>query len=103
MKVSQNGLYQTLTVKDLPTKDMRSKQKKELRQKLDELSDITKKEAVCMLIIEHARLHDDYEIKKEMGGIELPYRGKIVEDSPAFYLEKLPIALKWILWRFMRI
>lgn len=94
------GLYQTLTATELPTKDMKSGQKKQLRQRLDELEDLYQKEAIVALIFEYARQNDDYTTTEE---IKLPYRGKIIDGCPAFYLEKLPIQLKWLLWRFINI
>lgn len=94
-------LYHTLD-KNLKKSDLSSSQKEELLKKLSDAStsDETKK-AVIMLIVEHAKIADGVQV--DMENFILPYsaeqRGKDVQID----LEKLPIPLRWILWKFMKL
>lgn len=88
------------TFKNLPTHDLSSKQKRKLCKALTSLEDEEKKKAVFLLIAEHARLESG-EI--DIGNYIVPYEGVAKHDNISFNIEKIPISLKWILWKFMNI
>ena len=93
------SLYYTFN-KNVKDVDLTVKQTKTLLRSLEELDD-TKKEAVIMLMAEHARVVDGVEYDPE--SIELPYdlvqRKKDVHGD----LENMPNELKWIIWKFVMV
>lgn len=91
------GLYQTLDY-DTPKKDMRSSDKKLLTKNLLKLDD-SQKEAVLLLICEHARINDDYIWNNDEN--TLPYNLKYDKIELMFDVNELPIKLKWILNKFI--
>lgn len=102
------GLYQTFAPPDesgevtssLSKKDLSVAQKKELLQKLSTLTrDQT--DAVFMLIVEHSRRYGNFEYNPT--DIHLPYGLEQKAKTITFDLKKLPIPLRWILWRFSNV
>jgi hypothetical protein len=96
-----NAVYYTLNA-SLPNrdKDLTDTQKRELIQRLAELDD-TSKRVVVVLIAEHAKIHDEYVVDPETP--TLPYGIEQRNSDVRIDLEKLPIALRWILWKFVSI
>jgi hypothetical protein len=101
------GLYQTFCGKAKHKRDISEKQKKELSEKMGDLTP-EQQEAIFMLTIEHARLNDDYVIptnQTESCSFEnppLPYEIKYKKGNIQIALSKLPIDLKWILLNFIK-
>lgn len=94
------GLYQTFS-SDTPIEDLSISDKREIKENFETL-DTEQKKAVFFLIIEHAKLTDNYIY--DPNNIQYPY--DIFQNSDEnieFDLEKLPIKLKWILWKFNKI
>ncbi len=103
------GLYQTFappreksgeSPSNLPKKDLSVKEKKILFQKLSSLNK-TQTEAVFMLICEHARQNDDFDY--DPSDLQLPYGLWKKSKTVIFDLEKLPVQLRRILWRFSNV
>ena len=97
MSKSYGLLYQTFSSSDTPTEDLTVSQKCELKKNLENLNQEQNK-AVFYLIIEHAKITENYIYDQETK--IFPY--DMYQDglSMKFYLEKLPVNLKWILWKF---
>jgi|694.fasta_scaffold73514_2 hypothetical protein len=93
------GLYQTFS-SDTPEKDLSEEEKKELDLTFKILNTEQKK-AVFFLIIEHAKITEDYIYDPK--NIIFPYNMIQNENSIEFDLENLPIKLKWILLKFSKI
>lgn len=96
------SLYHTLN-KNLKNTDLSASQKKVLLEKLSDpqiLSEETKK-AIIMLVIEHAKTADGMKIDSE--NFSLPYNVKQIGKDVHIDIENLPVALKWILWKFMNL
>lgn len=93
------GLYQTFS-SDTPTKDLSDEEKKELSESFKELK-IEQKKAIFFLIIEHAKITEDYIYDSK--NIIFPYEMIQNENAIEFDLEKLPIKLKWILLKFSKV
>lgn len=94
-------LYYTLN-KNLKKTDLTEDQRDRLLTTFSgSLSDEETRKAVIMLIVEHAKAADNIPIDIE--NFTLPYdieqRGKDVRID----LEKLPVPLKWVLWKFMKL
>lgn len=94
------GLYQTLNNK-IPKSDLKADQKIELTKFVDSCTS-EQKEAVILLICEHARINDGY-LYSNKGEINIPYGGKIEGSNLQFEWKKTPIHLRWILWKFTQI
>lgn len=97
-------LYHTLN-KKIPTKDLTESQKKSLKTKLGAAEDPHIKEAVIMLIAEHATVNENFDIKtlaQKKGGI-LPYGMVQTSDDVSLDIEKFPIELRWILFKFLNV
>lgn len=96
------GLYQTLISPDIKNsgkkKDITVEQKKFLSQKLSNL-DKEQSEAVLMLIIEHARLNDEYDVHSDT----MPYGLEQTSNDITFEIGKLPVPVKLILWKFCNV
>lgn len=94
-------LYQTFKT-NIPDKDLPAKDKKKLSDVVDNL-DEDQKIAMIRLILEHATLEGD--ISPDQGLQSLPYGGDLVGDekTPQFKIAKLPIRLRWILWKFTEV
>ncbi len=99
MDLKNYGLYQTL---DYATskKDISSAEKKTLKKRLSSL-ETHEKEAVILLICEHARIHDEYIFDGSL--LELPYKCVSKKSEFHFSINKLPIKLRWILQKFMEV
>lgn len=97
------GLYQTFSLNN-PSNDLSILEKKQLKENLLKL-DLDQKKAVFFLIIEHAKITDNFSFDPSKTLI-LPYdishneASEDAEENIEFDLEKLPIKLKWILWKF---
>jgi len=92
------SLYHTLNGK-LPTTKFTSNHKKDLLKRLSSI-DETGKEAVLMLICEHARIHDQFVYSENL---VLPYGGAQKGKDTVFSLEKLPVDIRWILIKFLNV
>ncbi len=99
METNNYGLYQTLNVK-ISKKNLKVKEKKELLSRLSDL-DNDSREAVLMLICEHAKFADDFIYNPD--DFSLPYSGNQVKGNVTFDLEKLPNPLCWILLKFTNV
>lgn len=91
------GLYQTLN-NNLPEKKLTQPQQKKLLSKLYNL-DEEQTEAVFMLVVEHARLNDEFDIQ-DLDDAQLPYGIKKVNNNLEIDLTSIPDPLKWIIWKF---
>ena len=96
-KVEPYSLYQTFR-HNIPEKDLGVGEKKQLSSDVEKLRQ-TEKNAFLRLILEHARIADGYDSSSG----SLPYDGKDTEEGPAFEVENLPRALRWILLRFLKV
>ena len=87
------GLYQTLA--NTSERKLGKIQRKKL---LDSISEFTSDqyEAVFMLICEHARLNDGYNLDIK----NLPYKLKIEKDDVIVNIDNLPRRLQRILFNF---
>ena len=102
------GLYQTFAPSrrsgelpsDLPKKELTTKEKKTLLRKLSSLNK-DQTEAVFMLICEHARQNNDFDY--DPSDIQLPYGLQQKSKTVVFDLKKLPVQLRWVLWRFSNV
>lgn len=90
------GLYQTLN-QNLPDQELSSDRKRRLIRRLKKIDD-QQKEAVLLLICEHASLNDGYLYKPNE--LILPYGLNETERGLEFDLEKLPPQLQHILKKF---
>lgn len=99
MDTKMYPLYNTLN-KNIKSKKLTSKQKEKL---IKFLSTENKKlyEAIIMIIAEHAKINDEFSIQQFSEDLKLPY--DIVENSKSvkITLEKLPLELQQILWKFI--
>ena len=95
MATSFYGLYHTLN-KNLPSEKVKETQKTKLIKKVSRLGS-EEKEALIMLIYEHAKVKGDIENKG------LPYEGKQKGMDVEFDLQKLPSDLFWILSKFLEV
>jgi len=95
-KVDSYSLYQTFN-SNLPKKEPPVSQKNILAKNADSLYEY-QKIAFIRLIIEHARLNNEYDSGK------IPYGGIEVNKSITFDLnsEVFPTDLKWILLKFFK-
>jgi len=95
-KVDSYSLYQTFS-SNLPKKEPPVSQKNALVKNADNLYE-HQKIAFIRLIIEHARLNNEYDAEK------IPYGGVETSDGIVFdiNLETFPTDLKWILLKFFK-
>lgn len=105
----QYGLYYTIN-KNIPSKNMTTRQLNKLKAQISEISDIEHKEALIHLIIEHARVHDGYVIDVEdptlpygMESITKSKKAKNKVYSLQIDTNSLPPALLWILDKYLSI
>lgn len=99
---STYGLYQTfLSTQEHPMEDLGMDEKIEIKETIRSMT-LEQKKAVFYLIIEHAKIEDGYIYATE--DIHLPY-GLVQHNinNIHFNLENLPIALKWILFKFCKL
>lgn len=96
MSSSTYGLYQTHS-KNIPKKNLVAKDKKWLLEKIKEL-DSEQKEALVMLICEHAKLNQTFDPNNFLN---LPYDGFVENEGVSFDLGLMPFGLRWILFRFI--
>lgn len=89
-------LYYTLNT-NLPTTNLSKGQKSQLLEKLANLDEESKK-AVLMLIAEHSLVVDDHQYGA--CDTEIPYGGIQEKGDVKFELDKLPLELRWILFKF---
>jgi hypothetical protein len=96
-------LYHTLN-KNLKKGDLTAKQKKKL---IDDLSSIENdqrlKKAIIMLIAEHARVTENQKFDSDISEKTLPFDIKQRTKDVHCDLDKFPVELKWILWKFMNL
>lgn len=97
--MSSYGLYQTLNSK-IPKSDLKATQKIELNDFIEN-STYEQKEAILLLIYEYARINEDYVY--DPVSINIPFGGKVQSNDVHFELKKIPIHLRWILWKFTQI
>ncbi len=102
-------LYTTFTAK-IPKNGPTKPQQAKMTEMITTLT-IDQKIAMCRLIIEHARLHENlYADMMEQhtsnidqcGNVCVPYNGAIIdENNVKFDLNQMPNELKWILYKFL--
>jgi len=92
-------LYHTLN-KNLKKNDMSKSETEKLKKKIATLDEDSKK-AVILLIVEHARVVDNFEIDVEKPA--LPYGLKQRQENLEINMDKLPQDIKWILWKFAKL
>ena len=93
------GLYQTFNV-GLRKKDLTAPQKKDLLERFGKL-DPREMEAVFMLVCEHASRNDAFVYDCE--NLELPYSITYDDGIVNLNLQKFPIPLRQILWKFSEV
>lgn len=59
-------------------------------------------EAIFMLIMEHARLNEEYDTSKLYDKKSLPYNIKDTKTTTDIPLETLPVDLQQIIYKFMK-
>jgi len=89
------ALYYTL-IQNLPKKKMLESEKVKLIQKAENLT-TEEKEAIIMLIYEHAKNLKDFQEK------DLPYEGKQKGKNVEIDLKMLPSDLCWVISRFLNV
>lgn len=87
-------LYYTLN-NNLPRKDLSQKAKDDLTNAIASLDD-AKTEAVFLLICEH-----HYKKKGTIDKTKLPYFTIQKKQGVSVEMDKLPVELKWILYKFV--
>lgn len=92
------GLYQTLN-QGISSRELSDDKKRRLTRRLKKASS-DQKEAVLLLICEHARINDGYEIS-DQNTADLPYGLVALSEGLEFELDKLPNALQRILKKFI--
>lgn len=97
MKMSY-PLYHTLN-RNISSGGLSKKQERELVDSLNSVEDSEIKEAIIMLIAEHARVNEELNINE--GQLELPFGMRQKGKVTSFNFEDLPSDLKLILWKFM--
>lgn len=90
-------LYHTLN-KKLKKRDLSAEERKELIGGLSRLKE-DEKNPVIMLIVEHSKIADGTVF--DSANIVLPYGVEQKGKNVVISLDKLPIPLKWILWKFV--
>jgi hypothetical protein len=98
-KGNNYGLYQTLN-QNIPRQDLKAPQKTHILEKILNLSS-RETEAIVMLVCEHARIHEDFVYDPK--DITLPYGGSFDKKTATFDLKKMPITLRWIIFKFLEI
>ena len=95
-KIDAYSLYQTFN-SNIPKKEPPVSQKTALAKSVDGLYEY-QKVAFIRLIIEHARLNNEYDTEK------IPYGGEEKDGSITFDLNAdiFPTDLKWILLKFFK-
>jgi hypothetical protein len=94
------GLYQTFSSIEEPSQGLSSERKKRFRKKISSLTE-EQREAVFMLICEHARQNQEFDYDPE--NIILPYQ--MVYDNEGrvdLNINLLPYKLQYILWKFVK-
>lgn len=99
MKKGNYGLYQTLN-KNLPKQDLKAAQKSHIIERISNLTE-RESEAVVMLVCEHVRIHENFSYDPE--NIILPYESSFDKNTVTFDLKKMPIPLRWIIFKFLEI
>lgn len=90
-------LYYTLNT-NLQTSDLKKNEKEELLNVIKNMSDLQSKKALFLLICEHAKN------EQVLYNNVIPYDGvEIKEDSVQFNLAKMPIKLRRIIYKFIKI
>jgi len=87
-------VYYTLNV-NIPKKDLSAAKKRDLLERIERL-ETEQREAVFLLICEHYKS----ESGLDLDGLTLPYDGEKKKKGVEFDLDKLPIPLRWILYKF---
>jgi hypothetical protein len=93
-------LYHTLN-KNLKGK-MRTKERTTLERRLSKLKDYDTLVVILMLIAEHARVCGDIDIGGDSETLELPYGVKQRSKGTQIDLDKLPVELQEILYKFVK-
>jgi len=88
------------TFKNVKDTEMKKSENTKLIKKLETLDEESKK-AVILLVIEHAKVVDEFVVNIEK--IKLPYGMKQIGDDVELNIDKLPNLLKWILWKFLNL
>lgn len=91
------ALYHTLN-KNVSDAKLKKPQIKKLLERFDEI-DLKQKEAVAMLICEHAHITGGVDFDVE--NFTIPYEGYEDENGVTFAFENLPNALTQILYKFL--
>ena len=94
---SMYPLYHTLN-KNIESRDMTKQEEYSMTERIKSMEEPSIK-AILMLIIEHSRINGDGEFYSN--NIVLPYNGSQNEKDVVFQINKLPIRLKWIIWKFI--
>lgn len=95
-KIERYFLYETLN-KNILEIDLTTEEKIQLIDGTLTLQE-AQKTAFIRLMIEYSRLNDDnINIKK------IPYCTEIATDKLEIDIDKLPIKLRWILWKFCNV
>jgi hypothetical protein len=92
-------LYQTFDLEKFPQEDLTSKQKINLLKRLEDVEEHEAR-AIASLIIEYAKQHDQIEMKDGCMA-KLPYRGKVGDDDVSWSVNRFPIPLRWLLYKFL--
>lgn len=95
-KAKKYSLYQTFTY-NIPVKDLSEIEKTQLKSGVEKLTQ-HEKNVFLRLILEHAHIVDSYGVDAS-----LPYSGTDAKDGPVFNLDDLPVDLRWILLRFLKV
>lgn len=94
--LKKNTLYSTLC-KNIPKKDLTKKQKEFIKESITRFDEF-QTEAMLMLIVADAIIHDNYV----PSNIDLPYHGIFDQETggPKFLIEECPQRLRWVLHKF---
>lgn len=99
-KIINYGLYQTLN-QNIPKRDLTVAQKTSILDGIESLA-IEEKEALIMLIYEHARLNDNFVYDNNQLSV-MPYNGEFSNKSINLDIKNFPIGLRWIIFKFINI
>jgi hypothetical protein len=83
-----------------PSRDLSPEKRTRLLKKVRLLNE-EQREAMFMLICEHARLNDEFEYQP--GSFALPYDLRYSDGELTFDVKLLPRKLQYILWKFVRV
>jgi hypothetical protein len=92
--MSNFPIYETL-IKEIKNCDLTVKQKNDFMNKIQKLDEVGTE--VCYVLIRVFEInHEDVS-----STFKLPYNGKFIESDISFDLEKLPIKLRQLLYKFV--